>query len=103
MPRLPRNDSEEPADENTTTPGDEPIVETHPAAEDVQAAEPKTVADLEAEVAASEEKPKRAGRPAKPVAEEPEEAAAETGADAPADAEPAQADAEAEPVAAGST
>ena len=61
MPRLPRR-GDEPNDESTETPGDEPVVETHPSAEDVEAAEPKTVADLEAEVAAAEEKPKRAPR-----------------------------------------
>src|SRR3954447_14231843 len=52
MPRLPRKGSDDEPGDDMTTPGDEPIVETHPSAEDVQAAEPKTVADLEAEVAA---------------------------------------------------
>src|SRR3954451_17641561 len=84
MPRLPRKGPEdEPTDENTTTPGDEPVVETHPSADEVKASEPKTVADLEAEVAES-----KGGANAQPEAAE-----ADSGADAPAEAasEPAEA------------
>src|SRR4051812_9998027 len=85
MPRLPRKDSEESGDENTTTPGDESVVETHPSAEDVQAAEPKTVADLEAEVA--RDKPQAQSTSQQEAADE-EPAEADTGTDAPGDAEP---------------
>src|SRR3954470_16387713 len=84
MPRLPRKGSEdEPTDENTTTPGDEPVVETHPSADEVKASEPKTVADLEAEVAES-----KGGTNAQPGAAE-----RNRGADAPAEppSEPAEA------------
>jgi phospholipid/cholesterol/gamma-HCH transport system ATP-binding protein len=84
-------------------PGDEDIVETHPSVDEVQESEPKTVADLEAEVAAEKEaKPKRsrARKTEEPTAEE-EAAEADTGADAPADAEPEVVEAaEPEPVAA---